>query len=208
MRRPQGYAILTDPDLPGGKQEWDTYTCAHCQRVIRVLPRQDPATMGGFCRGCMQHICAPCTEPGTCEIFERKLDQYERAHRFGVAAGLVLRLLVILSVAMALAGWAHAADLFISWVDNASDETSFELERGSDPDGTFVNIATLAANTTTYRDINVTPNTQYCYRVRACNANGCSAYTTDSGSICQRAPQLPKGRGFHISKGIRAWDVS
>lgn len=63
----------------------------------------------------------------------------------------------------------------LTWTDNATTETGFELERriGSQA---FVRIITLASNLTSYVDASASPATVYTYRIRAINANGNSAY--------------------------------
>lgn len=54
----------------------------------------------------------------------------------------------------------------LTWTDNASDETGFEIERGADG-LLFDLIATVAADATTYSDLSVTAGQHYYYRVRA-----------------------------------------
>ena len=90
MLKPQGYAIIVDPDAP--TREFDTITCCHCQRIVFLKPGAvrrgfdagDPANPcpdddpGGFCRMCMQPTCGPCADKGECVPFERKLQQMER----------------------------------------------------------------------------------------------------------------------------------
>jgi hypothetical protein len=70
-----------------------------------------------------------------------------------------------------------SSQIDLAWVDNASDETGFEIERSLD--GTnFAYEATVGANTVTYSDTNaLAPNTTYWYRVRAINGNGASDYS-------------------------------
>jgi hypothetical protein len=87
MRKPQGYAIWTDPVT--APVERDTFTCAHCNRVVIVAPKTDPTDLGGFCRMCMQHLCGPCADLGTCTPFEQRLDAMERRDRLHRAMGLV-----------------------------------------------------------------------------------------------------------------------
>lgn len=84
MRRPGGYLMVAEP----GKAEvtTDTFTCGHCNCIVPVQPRQDPASLGGFCRMCMAHICAGCAATGACEPFERKLEGMERTDRLRRAA--------------------------------------------------------------------------------------------------------------------------
>ncbi|MGE5361496.1 MAG: fibronectin type III domain-containing protein [Bacteroidales bacterium] len=61
----------------------------------------------------------------------------------------------------------------LSWKDNASNESYFEISRtppfGSNPQ--------VVANTTTYTDSGLTRGTTYTYTVRACNAAGCSGWS-------------------------------
>jgi DNA-directed RNA polymerase subunit RPC12/RpoP len=79
MRRPQGYAVTSEPGRPNVEE--DTFTCGHCNSIVFVKPRQDPSTMGGFCRMCMTHICARCAGELTCSPFEKKLEAMERRDR-------------------------------------------------------------------------------------------------------------------------------
>ena len=76
MRKPQGYAILIDPDAPCA-EEWDTFTCCHCNCIVNVKPRCDPTEAGGFCRLCYSLVCPRCAG-GACTPFEKKLDEYEK----------------------------------------------------------------------------------------------------------------------------------
>ena len=80
MRRPQGYAITTEPDK--ATIEEDTYTCCHCNCIVFVKANSDPSDMGGFCRMCYSHICSDCADKGTCDPFEKKLEAMERRERF------------------------------------------------------------------------------------------------------------------------------
>ncbi len=73
----------------------------------------------------------------------------------------------------------NAADIDLLWLDKSSNETGFELERSRVGVTGFVKIATLPTNTTFYTD-KVTTNGQFCYRIRAVNATGASAYSNES----------------------------
>ncbi|MCA9875635.1 MAG: fibronectin type III domain-containing protein, partial [Anaerolineales bacterium] len=61
----------------------------------------------------------------------------------------------------------------LSWIDNSTNETRFEVYRSTD--GTaFVLIGTTGVDRSTYTDRTVNRNTRYWYYVTACNAAGCS----------------------------------
>ena len=74
----------------------------------------------------------------------------------------------------------------LSWSDNSSNEFSFEIERcaGASCSG-FSLLDVVLDNVTNYLDTNVVPGTTYCYRVRAANTGGASAYTN---TACTTAP--------------------
>lgn len=75
--------------------------------------------------------------------------------------------------------------LSLTWRDNSIDETNFELERSNDGI-TFTSIASLATNTTTYLDKNLTTDQTYYYRVIAINADG-----ETSSNIVSGVPKQP-----------------
>src|SRR5947209_8098723 len=58
MRKPGGYGIIFGP--LGTHKEWDTFTCAHCNVVVPVKPKCDPADLGGQCRLCDKPVCPKC----------------------------------------------------------------------------------------------------------------------------------------------------
>lgn len=66
----------------------------------------------------------------------------------------------------------HHADL--EWQDNSGNETSFIVQRSLQATSGWSNIATLNANTTTYKDDKATRGLVYYYRIAACNPAGCS----------------------------------
>src|SRR5205807_1114938 len=58
----------------------------------------------------------------------------------------------------------------LSWTDNSSNETRFEVTR----DGALV--ASVGANVTSVSFSNLSPGVSYHWDLRACNASGCSPY--------------------------------
>ena len=98
-----------------------------------------------------------------------------------------LALLLVLIPTLATAGLK--AD--ISWVDNSVNETKFQVERKAGT-GTFQLLVETAANVTTFADTNITPGTTYSWRIRACNALGCSGYSSEAVAT---APDIPTAPG-------------
>jgi hypothetical protein len=74
MRNPGGVLISSGP---GGVHEVDTFTCAHCQRVTQVRPKERPEDLGGFCTCCAKPVCATCHANGTCTPIEKWLEAQE-----------------------------------------------------------------------------------------------------------------------------------
>jgi PKD repeat protein len=69
--------------------------------------------------------------------------------------------------------------IVLNWLDNATDENSFAVERSENTGGAwapYVTLATLPENTLTYADGSYLARS-YNYRVRATNAGGDSAYS-------------------------------
>jgi hypothetical protein len=61
----------------------------------------------------------------------------------------------------------------ISWQDNSTNETGFEVQRSAGGvSGTFSYLIMLAAGTTSHNDTGLTPSAQYCYKVRAFRITG------------------------------------
>ena len=77
-------------------------------------------------------------------------------------------------------GWApdtHAAQLTLTWTDNATNEDGFAVERSTDGTGTFTQLVTLSPDLTSYIDSTVDAGAAYCYRLRAFNGAGYSDYS-------------------------------
>jgi hypothetical protein len=83
-------------------------------------------------------------------------------------------------VCLVLAGPALAAQLVLNWIDTATDEDGFRIERRNDPPGTYSQIATVGPNVITYTDTSVTAGQGYCYRVRTYKSSDNSAYSNEA----------------------------
>ena len=82
--------------------------------------------------------------------------------------------------------------LRLDWADNSDDEAGFKIERSKDNGATFVQIATVSGNATTYQAIGLVANTRYDFRVRAFNGGGNSAYSNVAfGTTLPNRPLAP-----------------
>ncbi len=69
--------------------------------------------------------------------------------------------------------------LELTWTDNSANETGFEIERSSSGSGgPFALFASVGPGITTFDNTGLTSLASYCYRVRATNGVGQSAYTS------------------------------
>ena len=74
-----------------------------------------------------------------------------------------------------IAGSAGSHAVAIWWVDRASNEDGFRVERSADSGATWVTAATTTANIGSITDRDRESEVQVCYRVSAFNAEGVSA---------------------------------
>jgi predicted esterase len=80
----------------------------------------------------------------------------------------------------------------LTWTDNSSTETGFEIVRATAAAGPFSPLATTAAGTNNFVDnLALSPSTTYYYQVRAVNANGASAFTSTANNTTQALPAAP-----------------
>jgi hypothetical protein len=97
----------------------------------------------------------------------------------------------------------------LSWVDNATDETGYEVQRRISG-GSFSTVATLAAGANSYSDSTVSKLTTYDYRVRALKGGVQSGF---SNTASVSTPDQPAGaislsaNGYKV-KGQQQVDLS
>jgi hypothetical protein len=124
---------------------------------------------------------------------------------------LKLVTLALLITVLAIAGGqseASAAQLTLSWTDNANNEDGFRIERKTGASGTYATIASIAANTLSYVDGNLPAATTFCYRLNAYNAIGPSGYsneqcgTTPSPTYLLTVNKAGAGSGTVTATGI------
>lgn len=88
---------------------------------------------------------------------------------------------------------ASPSRIDVSWRDNSSNETGFEVHRSTaGASGAFTLLASTGAGVTSYGDAGLTPSTQYCYKVRAFKrADGKTSYSGFSNTACATTPAPP-----------------
>ncbi len=88
---------------------------------------------------------------------------------------------------------AHATgptSVSLGWSDTSDDEAEFRLERAPVV-GDFTEVARPGTNATTWSDTQLQPTTAYRYRIRACAAWGCSAFSSVTTVSTDAAPLPP-----------------
>jgi len=86
---------------------------------------------------------------------------------------------------------ASFSQIDLSWTDNSSNESGFKIERKTGSGGTYSEIATVAANETSYSNTGLSEATAYYYRMRAYNLAGNSNYSSEASGLT--LPAAPSG---------------
>jgi GH25 family lysozyme M1 (1,4-beta-N-acetylmuramidase) len=87
-----------------------------------------------------------------------------------------------------------SSQINLGWTDNSTDEDNFVVARSTVSGGPYSDIATLAANVTSYNNTGLSGNTAYHYVVRASNAGGSSALSAQASATTPlAAPAAPSG---------------
>ena len=104
---------------------------------------------------------------------------------------LALLIPLLIVTAIFWQGKSSAAQLQLTWTDNSTNEDGFKVERrtGTSP---FSQINLTVSNVTSYTDPSLSSGTTYCYRVRAFNASGDSAYSSEACNITNAALTIIK----------------
>jgi uncharacterized protein (DUF2141 family) len=107
---------------------------------------------------------------------------------------------------------ASSSRIDLSWADNSDNETGFVIQRS--PDGTagsWTQIATPAADATSFSDTGLAENTAYYYRIQAVNGNFSSPVSaTANATTGAEAPPAPgnlNGNSNSSSEATISWDA-
>jgi titin len=87
---------------------------------------------------------------------------------------------------------ASSGRINLAWIDNASNEAGFKVERSTDG-ASFAEIAVLGANTRSYANTSLTGSTTYYYRVRAYEGPNHSGYSNLASATTLAPPATPTG---------------
>ena len=91
----------------------------------------------------------------------------------------------------------------LSWRDNSDNEDGFKIERSLDG-SSFIQIATVAANTVSFDDTGLNPGRKYYYRVCAYNGIGNSKYSNIAFAKTNSPPAVvyiyPNSGTFQVNK--------
>jgi len=100
----------------------------------------------------------------------------------------------IVGIVLLIAVQVNAATMHLSWTDNSTNEDTFEVQRKLGVSGVYSKIGEVLANITAYVDSTVADGTLYCYRVRAVNAAGASAWSNEACAATPAPlPTAPSG---------------
>ncbi|MFN7139548.1 MAG: fibronectin type III domain-containing protein, partial [Limisphaerales bacterium] len=87
-----------------------------------------------------------------------------------------------------------ATQVNLNWTDNSNNEDNFIVARSTTSGGPYTDIATLPANTTSFGNSGLSPNTTYYYVVRSVNSGGASGNSNQATvTTPQAAPNAPSG---------------
>ena len=90
-----------------------------------------------------------------------------------------------------LAATASPGEVSLQWQDNSTNETDFTIQRRIESTGTWENLVTLPANTTTYVNTGLSDGATYYYRVRAESETGVSDWSSEASATTPTAPLAP-----------------
>lgn len=91
---------------------------------------------------------------------------------------------------------ASASAVILTWTDTARNEGGFKIERKGGSNASYAEIASVGANTITFRDTGLQAGTGYQYRVRSFNSEGASAYSNEASATTFNAPSIPASAQF------------
>ena len=97
---------------------------------------------------------------------------------------------LILALCLLTASLGEAAQLTLTWTDNAAGQAWFVIERAANQTGPFAYLGTNPTGVTGYYDSAIVTGQIYCYRVAAVNTTGSSPFSNVACGIVPIPPPL------------------
>lgn len=91
---------------------------------------------------------------------------------------------------------ASGSQANLVWVDTASNETGYRVERKQGVSGSWTQVAALGVNASSYNNTGLAPATQYFYRVSAYNSTGNSAFSNEASVTTASPNPVAAGAAF------------
>jgi subtilisin family serine protease len=88
-----------------------------------------------------------------------------------------------------------SSQINLTWSDNSFGEDGFRIERKMDVGGVYTQVATTAANATTYSDTGLDKSTTYYYRIRSYNGINTSDFSADTSATTSATTSSSGGGG-------------
>jgi formylglycine-generating enzyme required for sulfatase activity len=95
-----------------------------------------------------------------------------------------------------------ATQINLGWTDNSNNEDGFTIERKTDAGGTYSQVGTAGADSTSYQDTGLACETAYYYQVRSHNQAGESNYSEAVSATTLTCPPAIPGAPSHLTATV------
>ncbi|WP_162299992.1 PKD domain-containing protein [Kineobactrum sediminis] len=107
-----------------------------------------------------------------------------------------------------VAGTVSATAINLSWQDNATDEAGFRVERSVDGGNSWMLVASVGTDSTSFIDSGLSAATTYSYRVTAFNTAGSSEPSNVDSATTSSATEISLQANAYKEKGVQTVDLS
>ncbi|HUR32691.1 MAG TPA: fibronectin type III domain-containing protein, partial [Vicinamibacterales bacterium] len=91
-----------------------------------------------------------------------------------------------------------AGQINLAWVDNATNEVNYVVERSTDNVTFTVVVSNLSTNSIAYSNTGLAAGTLYYFRVKATNTGGASAYSNTASATTAANNSVPPGAPANV----------